>query len=258
MDTNEYNKKFYSNIFGREADRYYKIQERKIKIVLSFLENREKSRILDIGCADGFISSVIAKETGAKVYGIDISKTSISKAIKKGIEAKVVNVDKEKFPFKDNSFDAIFCGDVLEHVYDTESVLRGINRILKKEGYVIISVPNIASWYNRGFLFLGFMPTWVESSLRTYTGNPFIKEGVGHIHAFTKRSLNDLLEINGFRVERSKGSPVLADGSRKKWEEKIWNAVDSTFARKTTLASTIIIKARKVREMNKNEERLKI
>lgn len=252
MDTNEYNKKFYSKIFGREADKYYKIQGKKIEIVISLLEKRDKCKILDIGCADGFISSVIAEETGADMYGIDISRTSISKAKKRGINAKVVNIDREKIPFVGSSFDAIFCGDVLEHVYDTESVLRDINRILKKDGYIIVSVPNIASWYNRGFLFLGYMPNWVESSLKTYTGNPFIKEGVGHIHAFTKRSLGDLLEINGFRVEEFKGSPVLADGSRKEWKEKLWNAVDSAFARKVTLASTIIIKARKVRDMNKN------
>ncbi len=246
MHTSEYNRKYYSDIFARDAEKYYRIQGRKITTALSFFEDGRNGRILDVGCADGFISSIIAKETGAKVYGIDISDSSVREAGKKGIEAKVVNIDSDTFPFKDGSFDAVFCGDVLEHVYDTESVIREMNRLLKKGGYAVISVPNIASWYNRCFLLLGYMPTWVESSLRTFTGNPFIKEGVGHIHAFTMGSLGDLLRMNDFMVEGSKGSPILGDGSRRRWKERLWNAADSAFARKTTLASTIIIKARKI------------
>ncbi|MFH1237559.1 MAG: class I SAM-dependent methyltransferase [Candidatus Aenigmatarchaeota archaeon] len=252
MDTNEYNKNFYSNIFAKESGKYYKIQEKKIKVVLEFFSGQKNGKILDVGCGDGFISAIISKETGAKVYGIDISADAVAEAGKKGIDAKTANIDKE-FPFEKNSFDAVFCGDVIEHIYDTENLLTNINRSLKTNGCLVISVPNIASWYNRGFLFLGFMPTWIESSLKTYTGNPFIKEGVGHIHAFTKRSLKELLEMHGFSIEKIKGTPVMADGSRKKWQERLWNAVDSAFARKTTFASTIIFRARKVREMHKKE-----
>jgi methionine biosynthesis protein MetW len=246
MDANEYNRKFYSGMFNTEAERYYKIQEKKIKIVLGLMEKNVKGKILDIGCGDGFISSVIAKETGAEVHGLDISRDAVSKARERGIDARVVNLDKDALPFGERSFDAVFCGDVIEHVHDTEILLENIYGILKAGGYLILSIPNIASWYNRGFLLIGMMPTWVESSLRTYTGNRFIKTGSGHIHAFTKRSLMEMLELKGFQVESFKGSPVLADGSRSPWKEKIWNAVDSVFARKTTFASTIVLKARKV------------
>jgi len=249
MDTNEYNRNFYSKIFEKESERYYRIQEKKIRIVTSLFEKQRGGRILDVGCADGFISTFIAKKTEAKIYGLDISRKAVSMAIRKGITAKVVNIDTEAFPFEKESFDAVFCGDVLEHVYDTENLLRKINRVLKMNGHLIISIPNIASWYNRGFLLLGFMPTWIESSLKTYTGNPFIKEGVGHIHAFTKRSVCELLALNGFATEKAAGSPILGDGMRKKWKERIWNGVDSTFARKVTLASTIIIKARKCKDI---------
>ena len=247
MDTNEYNKKFYSDVFKNEAERYYRIQAKKIGIALGLFETNDNGRILDIGCGDGFISSAIASKTGAKVHGLDISRHAVSKASERGIAAKVLNLDKHTFPFKEGSFDAVFCGDVLEHVHDTENLLGNINRLLKPRGYLVLSTPNIASWYNRGFLLLGLMPTWVESSLRIYTGNPFVKMGSGHIHAFTKRSLKEMLELSGFHMEKAKGSPVLADGSRKILKEIIWNSVDSILAKRTTLASTIIIKARKVR-----------
>ena len=152
MDSNEYNKKFYSEIFDKEAGRYYKIQKRKIEIVLNLLEKHEKGRILDIGCGDGLITQMIAEKTGAEAHGVDISNGAVSKARKRGIFAKAVNVDRQRFPFENNTFDVVFCGDLLEHLYDTEKMLEKILLLLKPDGYVIISVPNIASWYNRGFL----------------------------------------------------------------------------------------------------------
>lgn len=251
MDSNDYNREFYSEIFEKKADGYYRIQKRKIELVLNLLEEHENGKILDIGCGDGMISSLLAKRTKAEIYGVDISSTAVRKANERGISAEVFNVDRDGFPFEENTFDAGFCGDLLEHLYDTENLLNNIYKIIKPNGYLIVSVPNIASWYNRGFLLLGMMPTWVESSLKTYTGNPLIKEGMGHIHAFTKRSLGDLLKISGFSVEIVLGSPVLADGSRSRWKEKLWNGTDRFFSRRPTLASTLIFKARKVLKKDK-------
>jgi 2-polyprenyl-3-methyl-5-hydroxy-6-metoxy-1,4-benzoquinol methylase len=251
MDTSEYNRKFYSNIFDKEAKRYYKIQRKKIYTVLSLSEKHEKGKVLDVGCGDGLISTLIANATGAKVYGVDISPRAVEKARKRGIVAKVIDVDKQEFPFGKSSFDMVFCGDLLEHLYDTENLLENVREVLKPNGYLVVSVPNIASWYNRVFLLFGFMPTWIESSLKKYTGNPLIKEGVGHIHAFTKRSLTELLRFKGFSIEKVIGSPVLADGTRSKWKESLWNKVDSVFAKRASLASTLVVKARKQKETNK-------
>lgn len=245
MDTGEYNNRFYSEIFGRKAERYYRIQGKKMKTVTGMFEDHREGRILDIGCGDGLITSLLRDVTGAEAHGLDISRSAVAKANGKGIRAKALNVDEGSFPFRKNTFDAIFCGDLMEHVFDTEKLLDNMIRVLKPGGYAVISVPNIASWYNRGFLLMGLMPVWIESSLKTYTGNPLIKDGMGHIHAFTRRSLAELLRLKGFRIESVKGCPVLADGTRKRWKERIWNGVDSFFARKSTLASTLVIKARK-------------
>ena len=245
MDTGEYNRRYYSEVFDKNADKYYRIQKKKIDVVLSLLEKHKNGKVLDLGCGDGLISSLLANVTGAKIYGVDISSMAVEKAKKRGIIAKVFDMNKDGLAFEKNTFDAIFCGDLLEHLYDTEKLLENVNLMLKPNGYLIISVPNIASWYNRGFLLLGMMPTWIESSLKTYTGYPLIKEGMGHIHAFTKSSLVDLLILKGFSIENVKGSPVLADGSRPGWKEKLWNGTDSFFSKKATLASTLIVKAKK-------------
>jgi 2-polyprenyl-3-methyl-5-hydroxy-6-metoxy-1,4-benzoquinol methylase len=245
MDTNRYNEMFYSDIFGKDPDKYYRIQRRKIAEISALFNSHPGGRILDIGCGDGFITQIIGKKTSAKMFGIDISSSAAEMSRKRGVECKVVNIDREKIPYPEGHFDAVFCGDIIEHVYDTEGLLENVKSVLKKGGYIIATVPNIASWYNRGFLLIGMMPTWIESSSKTFTGNPLIKNGVGHIHAFTKRSLVELLRLKGFRIEKVKGCPLMADGTRSGTKESIWNNVDSFFAKKATLASTIIVKAKK-------------
>lgn len=251
MDTSEYNDLFYSEMFGKSPSKYYNVQRSKIKKIMELFRKHGAGKVLDVGCGDGLIASLIAKATGAEVHGVDVSKSSVKKAKQRGIKAKVVDINKQKLPFRENTFDAVFCGDILEHIYDSEKLIESVNRVLKPGGYAIISVPNIASWYNRVFLLFGLMPVWVESSPRTYTGNPLIKKGVGHIHAFTKRSLRELLQLKGFRVESMVGSPTMADGTREKWKEELWNHIDSVFSKSASLASTLICRAVKTPETNK-------
>jgi methionine biosynthesis protein MetW len=245
MGPGRYNKSFYSKIFEKESGMYYKIQEDKIKIVLEMLKERGNGRMLDIGCGDGYITKLISRKTGCEPHGIDISRNAVKIARKRGIRAKEADMNEGKIPYPDDYFDVVFCGDILEHIYDTEVLLDNIHRVLKPGGCMVVSVPNIASWYNRVFLLIGWMPTWIESSSKTYTGNPFLKEGVGHIHAFTEKSLKELIRIKGFKIERTKGSPIIGCGKYSRNKERIWNAVDRLFSKKTSLSSTIIIKARK-------------
>ena len=245
MGPGKYNRSYYSKIFENEAEMYYKIQKEKIKIILGMLEKHPNGRMLDIGCGDGYITLKISKKTGCEPHGIDISRNAVESAKKSGINAVEANLDKGKLPYPEGYFDMIFCGDILEHVYSTEDLLESIYEVLKPRGYAIISVPNIASWYNRFFLLIGWMPTWIESSSKTYTGNPFLKEGVGHIHAFTKKSLIELAMLKGFKIEKAKGSPLTGCGKYSRSKEMIWDAVDRIFSKKASLSPTIVIKARK-------------
>ena len=90
------------------------------------------------------------------------------------------------------------------------------------------------------------MPTWIESSSIVYTGNPFVKEGCGHVRAFTKRSLVELLRLKGFRIEDVKGCPLLSNDKYSKSAQAVWNNVDSVFAKSRSLASLVIVKGRKI------------
>jgi len=85
----------------------------------------EKTMILlDIGCG------INKKED---FIGIDKIKTSCTDI--------VVDIEKEKLPFKDNSVDYIYCDNVLEHLSDIEFIMKEIYRVLKPLGVFEVIVP---------------------------------------------------------------------------------------------------------------------
>jgi 2-polyprenyl-3-methyl-5-hydroxy-6-metoxy-1,4-benzoquinol methylase len=147
-------------------------------------------RILDIGCYDGTISQLI-KEKNNVVIGLDMSMNALNMAKKGGIECVLSNAD--NLPFKDASFDVAVASEIIEHIFDTGGFLDEINRILKLDGELILTTPNLALLDNRLRLLLGLQPHYCEIEL---DGN------AGHIRCFTKKSLRHLIEKHGFVVEK--------------------------------------------------------
>lgn len=109
------------------------------------IEITKNGKILDIGCADGVFTNVVLKKSGAqKVIGIDVLKKSVDWAKlhwqgNKKLEFRMGNAHSLKFP--NNSFDAVFALEVMEHVPKPLVVLRQIKRVLKKGGYAVMLVP---------------------------------------------------------------------------------------------------------------------
>lgn len=126
--------KFVNNFFG----------SLKIRNVLKY---KNKGRLLDIGCGGGdFICRM--KNEGFDIYGIDTSRKACNITKEKlGVEnsQRIFNGELEACNFPDNYFDVITLWHVLEHLYEPKKTLEEIHRILKKDGIVIIEVPNIES-----------------------------------------------------------------------------------------------------------------
>jgi 2-polyprenyl-3-methyl-5-hydroxy-6-metoxy-1,4-benzoquinol methylase len=247
MDTNEYNRIYYEDIFSSDSDGYYRAMSTKITKALAMFGKMEGKKILDVGCADGVITAKIGHSTGAEMYGVDINKTALDVAKKNGIKTRQCNIEKDGLPFADSFFDAVFCGDVVEHVFDTEMLLSEVRRVLRPEGFIVMSVPNVAAWYNRIIINLGFLPVWIESGSTHSVGTPFIKTSMGHVKAFTKRSAAGLLSIMGFRVLHITGSPVFTYDKYNPTLGGIWNGADRVFSKFPSLSSLIVIKAEKAK-----------
>lgn len=105
----------------------------------------EKINALEVGCGGGILCEEIAK-MGFLTTGIDPSNASLSAATKhsreNNLEIKYLNGTGENLPFQSNSFEIVFCCDVLEHVHDLPKVIFEISRVLKPGGVFIYDTFN--------------------------------------------------------------------------------------------------------------------
>jgi SAM-dependent methyltransferase len=104
-------------------------------------------------------------------------------------------------PYGDATFDLVSCFGVLDYMTRFDDVVREFSRVLRPQGVVAISLPNLASWHNRVALALGYQPRDVEiSSTRAVGIAPYYSSRVpvGHIHAPTTRAFRELMVLMGF------------------------------------------------------------
>lgn len=145
--------------------------------------------VLDVGCADGVFSNIIFRKVQPKKFiGLDVVKTSIDWAKKhwvKNKKMKFIVGDAHNLPFPNNSFDAVFCLEALEHVANPLKVFKEFKRVMKKGGYGVFLVPSDNDLFKIvWWLWLHFYPrgwVWRETHIQTYRNNylPNICKKVG-------------------------------------------------------------------------------
>lgn len=145
---------------------------------------QQRGRLLDIGCASGYFLEEMVRRGGWDCVGIEPSpQTAKETASRLGIS--VIPNSIEEAVLEENSLDVVSAWDVLEHVRDPRIALKKIYRWLKENGLFIASMPNIDSLEYR--LFRRF---W------------FNLDPPRHFWHFTTRTIQQLLEDEGFHVAR--------------------------------------------------------
>jgi len=172
---------------------YNKVSKFKRQAILAMLANKKNGNILDIGCGPGVLGEIIKKETGAKVYGLDVSAIFIESAQKKLDKAFNISAadDYDNWPeeIKTARFDYVLITDVLEHLACPDKLLTNIKKIMNENTEAIITVPNILFWKNRLKILFGQF---------NYTTEGLMDKT--HLHFFTWRSLKKLLHESGFSI----------------------------------------------------------
>lgn len=188
---------------------------------------KNNSRVLDVGCASGKLAERLKKEKNCFVVGIE-PDTELAKKAEPRCD-KVIKADAsimKELPFAKDYFDYIIFADVLEHLVNPDEVLIRFKEYLSSEGYILLSMPNIANW---------------EIRLRLLFGNfnydhPLIDGG--HLRFFTLSSTKRLLKECGFHIVY-----LTNRNARIGWLGKIW---------KPLFAFQFIIKAQKDKLCSKN------
>lgn len=140
------------------------------------------AKVLDIGCRDGALRNYLGGEV--QYYGIEIVTEFASPRVK-------IQDISNGTEFENDSFDYVFCIEVLEHVRNPHFVLNEIKRVLKPSGFLILSVPN---------------PYHFKEILWNIFNVP---DKTGHIYSWTKQTLRKLMKFCGFRLVSMTGTYLI-------------------------------------------------
>ncbi len=149
---------------------------------------------VDLGCGGGDDLMVVAEQNPqAVLYGIDFGEWNFEKLKARNIRPLSVNVEKEKLPFDDNSFDLIIANQFFEHTKEIFWINHEVFRCLKPGGHLFFGTPNILSLHNRILMLFGFHPT--QHKLTSAHVRPFSKRDV---KAFYHDVSSGFCRIRGF------------------------------------------------------------
>jgi SAM-dependent methyltransferase len=194
--------------------------------------------IIDVGCGDGLAASVAsAANPGHRFVGLDWSADAIRQARGRGLSLLRAGADGVSLPLASGVADVAILSETIEHLVDTDSALDEVWRVLRPGGWLLLSTPNLAAWYNRGLLALGVQPVFSEVSLRGVYGRPG-SQVAGHLHMFTRRALTGLLTARGF-------TSLVVTGASYHDVPRILRPLDRAFCAWPGAASILLVRARK-------------
>jgi len=103
----------------------------------------KKGNILDVPCGRGFF----IENDPNRIIGIDLNQIAINECLRKGLKAYKENAI--KLPFENEFFEGIHCAHLIEHLSpdDLEKLLRELNRVLKKNGILILRSPLLHKFF---------------------------------------------------------------------------------------------------------------
>lgn len=179
---------------------------RDLREILEQEIGKASGPVLDYGCGDGKTLLPYATEKAWRYTGADLSSAALSQARRYSRQfgnfaakrfCRIQEISKTIPP---KSLGLIFCLEVLEHLTDPEIVLRRLLPLLRPDGALVVTVPNIIFWRHRvDFFVLGrFNPNGDDLSLQRPWRDP-------HLRFFTPASLRNLMGRVGLQRVRIRG-----------------------------------------------------
>ncbi|MBE7473080.1 MAG: class I SAM-dependent methyltransferase [Anaerolineales bacterium] len=180
--------RFYGrHYYGKDNARFKGIFELLVRLFRKqrthrLLNLKKSGRILDIGCGRGQMLYEF-KKRGWQTFGTELTESK-AQAAREEFGLDVLTVPLEACGFEDNFFDVVTLWHVLEHLPYPRETLREINRVLKKDGFLVVAVPHFDSW-----------------EARIFKGKWFHLDVPRHYYHFSLQTLTQMLAITGFKVK---------------------------------------------------------
>lgn len=216
---------------------------RQRDIALFTLGDLNGKSVLDIGCGAGLYVLTMLKMGAAHVAGQDLSESAVQlgkrTCAREGYTPDLKVGDCTKLQFESNSFDAVFSGDVFEHITDDQKLatLKEIYRVLRPGGIVTIKTPNLS--YLKAVVFLKRLiaPLRLRNPFNIHVCHTRNNPDNEHHGLTTHRKLIEAFEQSRFHAPTITTMPLRRKG--------VPMAVSKAFERNLILNDTIILTARK-------------
>lgn len=138
------------SLYGYKDDLALRFQHRER--IDAILERKKfiSPPVVDVGCGSGAFIVTIGKKM--PIVGVDIDRKALTRLkemikMEKLQSAELIIADVSHLPFVDKNFGTVICSEVLEHIENAEKGYSELVRVLKRNGYAIVSIPNILSIY---------------------------------------------------------------------------------------------------------------
>lgn len=152
--------------------------------------------VLDAGCSTGYLGRLL-QDKGCTVYGIELNEEAAEAAGHVYRDIWIMDLDDfAGLKGTDILFDIIVFGDILEHLKDPCRVLQKMRTILRDDGVVIVSLPNVANWSMRFHLLRGkfeYVPYGVLDDT--------------HLRFFNLETARRMIETAGFEIVETDFTP---------------------------------------------------
>lgn len=143
--------------------------------------------VLDVGCSSGNFGEIIIAEKDCKVDGIEIDEQDYKEAKKKLNNVYRLNIETDDLSVIKGKYDYLYFGDVIEHLVTPIPTLKRVKKLLKKEGKIVFSIPNMAHISVR-LMLLGGKFEYGETGLLDKT----------HLHFYTYDELQRVISSAGY------------------------------------------------------------
>jgi ubiquinone/menaquinone biosynthesis C-methylase UbiE len=220
-----WNSQVYTRPYSHPVVKFF--AEQRLKHINSVLSISDETRLLDVGCGDGF-STYYASDYQAKIFGVDSSLYMLNNH---PLRSRVACGNAYQLPFRDRSFDVVWSWELLHHLSEPKAALQEMQRVSSK--FVVLFEPNR---YNPALFLYGLLKKeerWVLRSSRKFLTEVAAASGweiclIENCGAIlpnaTPTFLFKLLRLLPFRLPLLGISTLLLAKRRHDWSERNFNS----------------------------------
>jgi 2-polyprenyl-3-methyl-5-hydroxy-6-metoxy-1,4-benzoquinol methylase len=171
------------------ASTYYQYSRKDVTPLLP----KKYSRVLEIGCGEGTFRGNLNRE--CEYWGVEPMESAAKIASGRLNKVLIGTYDEVLDQLPKDYFDLVICNDVIEHMVDHDAFLQSIKHNLKKDSYLVGSIPNVR--------YVGNLSKFLFNKDWEYK-----KDGIldrTHLRFFTEKSLKRTINENGFVLEEFQG-----------------------------------------------------